>query len=72
MKDVKSTQLLADAVRIIARGCPSLYCKSILEEAAQRLEDIEKIAEYYRKKAEEGAEDSGRRKMDKTHHRHVR
>ena len=59
--DIKSTKLLTAELRMIANTLASQHCRSILQEAAQRLEDTEKIAEFYRKKAEKGAKKSGRR-----------
>ena len=50
--EVKKTQLLVTELRIIASTLTSKYCRNILIESAERLEDTEKIAEYYRKKAE--------------------
>lgn len=49
---IKKTQLLIAELRMIARTLTSQHCKNILLESAERLEDTEKIAEYYRKKAE--------------------
>lgn len=49
---IKKTQLLIAELRMIARTLTSQYCRNILIESAERLEDTEKIAEYYRKKAE--------------------
>lgn len=48
----KQTKLLVAELRVIALTLTSQYCKDILEEAAERLEDTEKIAEFYRQKAE--------------------
>ena len=58
---IKSTKLLVAELRMIAPTLASRHCSTILQEAAQRLEDTEKIAECYRKKAEKGAKKSGRR-----------
>ena len=49
---VKKTELLAAEVRQIAFSLCSDICKEVLLEAADRLEDTEKIAEFYRKEAE--------------------
>lgn len=68
----KKTQLLAIELRMIADTLASNHCRKILKEAANRLEDTEKIAEFYRKLAEKGAKKSGRRKMDKNNDRHLR
>ena len=51
---VKKTQLLTAELRMIADTLTSQYCRDILLEAATRIEDTEKVAEFYRKKAEEG------------------
>ena len=56
----KKTQLLVAELRMIADTLRSEHCQSILKEAAERLEDTEKIAEYYRRKAEKGARKRGR------------
>lgn len=57
----KKTQLLTAELRMIADTLTSDYCKDILKEAADRIEETEKIAEFYRRKAEEGAKKSGGR-----------
>ena len=49
---VKKTKLLVAELRMIADTLESDYCRGILIEAAERLEDTNKIAEYYRKQAE--------------------
>ena len=49
---VKKTQLLTAELRMIADTLTSKYCGDILREAAERLEETEKIAEFYRKQAE--------------------
>lgn len=64
----KKTQLLAIELRVIADTLTSNHCRKILKESADRLEETEKIAEFYRRKAEKGARKSGRRKMDKANH----
>ncbi len=48
---VKKTQLLVAELRVISDTLASEYCRDILREAAERLEDTEKIAEFYRQKA---------------------
>jgi hypothetical protein len=48
----KKTQLLTAELRMIADTLASNHCKSILREAADRIEETEKIAEFYRKQAE--------------------
>lgn len=49
---IRKTELLAIELRMIASSLLSRHCQEILEEAADRLEDTEKIAEFYRKEAE--------------------
>ena len=49
---VKKTKLLVAELRMIADTLANDYCRDILIEAAERLEDTNKIAEYYRKQAE--------------------
>ena len=50
--EIKKTTLLVAELRVIAPTLMSDYCRNILMKAAQRLEDTDKIAEYYRNKAE--------------------
>ena len=50
---VKKTKLLVAEVRMIADTVASQYCQKILHEAAQRLEDTDRIAEHYRILAEQ-------------------
>lgn len=50
--NTKETAVLAEQLRIIAMTLMSKNSREILEEAAQRLEDTEKIAEFYRKEAQ--------------------
>lgn len=49
---IKKTQLLVTELRIIASTLTSRYCRNILMESAERLEETDKIAEFYRRKAE--------------------
>jgi hypothetical protein len=49
---VKETQSLTAELRMIADTLTSRYCRGVIREAAQRLEETEKIAEFYRKQAE--------------------
>ena len=49
---VKQTKLLVAEVRMIADTVASRYCRGILLEAAERLEETDKIAEHYRILAE--------------------
>ena len=48
---IKKTKLLVAELRVIADSFPSEHCQEILTEAATRLEDTEKIAEFFRKKS---------------------
>jgi hypothetical protein len=52
--DVKkqSAKLLAAELRVIADSIPSKYCRDVLMEAADRLEDTNKIATFFRNKVE--------------------
>ena len=47
----KKTKLLVAELRVIALTLCSQYCRDILNQAAERLEDTEKIAEFFRKEA---------------------
>lgn len=49
---VKKTKLLVAELRMIAPTLMSQHCREILLAAAQRLEDTDKIAKYYRNKLE--------------------
>ncbi len=51
---MKETETLVAELRRIASRLSSQSRREILEEAADRLEDTEKIAEFYRKEAEKG------------------
>ena len=51
---IKKTKLLVVELRVIADTLANKYCKAILIEAAQRLEDTDKIATFYRNKVEQG------------------
>ena len=46
------TKLLVAQLRVIALTLTSKYCRDILIEAAQRLEDTDKIATFFRNKQE--------------------
>ena len=48
---LKKTQLLADELEVISGTLQSNYCREVLKESAERLRDLEKIAEFYRKEA---------------------
>ena len=49
---VKKTKLLVAELRVIALTLPNKHCREVLEEAAQRLEDTDKIARFFRNKTE--------------------
>ena len=49
---VKKTALLAAELRVISETLVSEHCRGILKESATRLEETERIAEFYRKEAE--------------------
>ena len=53
---VKKTQLYAAELEVIADTLQSNYCRGVLKEAAQRLSDLKKIAEYYQAEASRLAE----------------
>ena len=48
---IKKTALLAEELRVMANREPSNYCKGELLAAADRLIDLEKIAEFYQAEA---------------------
>ena len=50
--EIKKTKLLVAELRMIADTVLNQYSKQVLLEAAQRLEDTDKIATFYRNKAE--------------------
>lgn len=50
--EIKKTKLLVAELRVIADTVLNQYSKEVLIEAAQRLEDTDKIATFYRNKAE--------------------
>lgn len=58
---IKNAQQLAAELRDIAPTLVSEHCRTVLLEAAERIEDTEKIAEFYRKQAEKGVRKRGRR-----------
>ena len=49
---IKKTRLLVAEVRMIASVLENDLWREILEEAAERLEDTDKIAEFYHKEME--------------------
>ena len=60
---IKKTDLLVAELEAIADDHPGVcdYCREVLKESAQRLRDLDKIAEFYRKEAEKlGGEHHGR------------
>ena len=61
---IKKTKLLVAELRMIADTLASEHCRGILIEAAQRLEDTDKIATFYRNKAEllGGDQNEGKRR----------
>lgn len=54
--EIKKTQLYAAELEVIADTLQSNYCRRVLKEAAQRLSDLKKIAEYYQAEASRLAE----------------
>lgn len=48
---IKKTKLLVAELRVIADSINSEYCRKVLSDSASRLEDTDKIAEFYRKQA---------------------
>lgn len=49
---IKKTKLLVAELRVIAPTLMSKYCREVLLEAAERLEDTDKIAVCFRNKVE--------------------
>lgn len=52
----KKTKLLVAELRVIALTLRSQYCADILNQAAERLEDTTKIAEFYHRELEKKQE----------------
>lgn len=50
---IKKTKLLVAELRVIADLQPNEHCRNVLIEAAQRLEDTDKLATFFRNKAEQ-------------------
>ena len=50
--EIKKTQFLVAELRVIADRQWDDHCRNILIEAAERLEDTDKIARFYRNTAE--------------------
>lgn len=48
----KQTKLLVAELRVIASTLMSQYCQGILIQAAERLEETDKIAHFYHKELE--------------------
>ena len=49
---IKKTKLLVAELRVIADLQLTGHCKNVILEAAERLEDTDKIATFFRNKAE--------------------
>lgn len=49
---IKKTKLLVAELRVIADLQPNEHCRKILIQAAERLDDTDKIARFYRNTAE--------------------
>jgi aminoglycoside N3'-acetyltransferase len=49
--NIKKTALLAEELQVIAETFPSSYVRGELLEAAKRLTDLERIAEFFRTEA---------------------
>lgn len=62
---MKKTKLLVAELRMISDTLCSEYCKEVLIEAAQRLEDTHKIATFFRNKVENtGGDHRGRARRE--------
>lgn len=48
----KKTKLIVAELKMIAKTLDNEYCREVLEEAAERLEDTDKIARYYHRVSE--------------------
>lgn len=60
---MKKTKLLVAELRVIADTLASTHCRDILIEAAERLEETDKIAKFFWSKAENtGGDRSGRKR----------
>jgi DNA gyrase/topoisomerase IV subunit B len=60
--NVKKTRLMAAELEMIADTLTSDHCRQILKDAATRLSDLEKIAEFYQAEASRLAKKNNRRK----------
>ena len=58
----KKTRLLSAELEVIAETLASNYCRNVLLEAAERLYDLERIAEFYRDEASKQITNKRRRK----------
>lgn len=50
---IKKTDLLIAELKVIADIQPNEHCRNVIREAAQRLEDTNKLATFFRNKCEE-------------------
>lgn len=62
---MKKTQLLVAELRVICKTVASKHCRDIILEAADRLEDTDKIARFFRNLAESSNIASGKRRRRK-------
>jgi hypothetical protein len=49
---IKKTKLLVAELKVIAFTIPNKHVRNVLREAADRLDDTDKIATFYRNKVE--------------------
>jgi hypothetical protein len=49
--EVKKTQLYAAELEVIADSLQSNYCRGVLKEAAERLRDLERVADFFQAEA---------------------
>ena len=62
---IKKTKLLVAELRVIANQQPNTHCRNVIRQAAQRLEDTDKIAKFYRNTAEKlGGDYRGRARRE--------
>ncbi len=59
---IKKTDLLAAELEIISETIVGDYRQQVLKESAQRLKELERIAEYYQQEASRLAGGANRRK----------
>lgn len=62
---VKKTKMLVAELKMIADTVASKHCRDIILEAADRLEDTDKIARFFRNLAESSNIASGKRRRRK-------